>query len=76
MRAQRFLCGERRGTGNFRGAASRCSLFRGKNVRVSVVGDAKSVRCPECRGGRFSEVANVLHKRDFSIRDCHIVCCR
>ena len=24
-----------------------------------------SVRCPEFRGGRFSEVANVLHKRDF-----------
>ena len=27
--------------------------------------DAKSVRCLEFRGGRFSEVANVLHKRDF-----------
>ena len=25
----------------------------------------KSVRCSEFRGGRFSEVANVLHKRDF-----------
>ena len=27
--------------------------------------DAKSVRCSEFRGGCFSEVANVLHKRDF-----------
>ena len=27
--------------------------------------DSKSVRCSEFRGGRFSEVANVLHKRDF-----------
>ena len=27
--------------------------------------DAKSVRCSEFRGGRFSDVANVLHKRDF-----------
>ena len=25
----------------------------------------KSVRCSEFRGGRFSEVANVLHKRAF-----------
>ena len=25
----------------------------------------KSVRCLEFRGGRFSEVANVLHKQDF-----------
>ena len=56
---------ERRGTDNFRGVASGCPLFRGKNVRESAVGDAKSVRCSEFRGGRFSEVANVLHKRDF-----------
>ena len=28
-------------------------------------GDAKSVCYSEFRGGRFSEVANVLHKRDF-----------
>ena len=45
--------------------ASGCSLFRGKNVRKKRGGDAKSVRCSEFRGGRFSEVANVLHKRDF-----------
>ena len=47
------------------GVASRCPLFRGKNVRSSMVGTETSVRCPEFRGGRFSEVANVLHKRDF-----------
>ena len=45
--------------------ASRCPLFRGKYVRKKRGGDAKSVRCSEFRGGRFSEVANVLHKRDF-----------
>ena len=45
--------------------ASGCPLFRGKNVRKKRGGDAKSVRCSEFRGGRFSEVANVLHKRDF-----------
>ena len=47
------------------GVASGCPLFRGNNVRCSAVGTEKSVRCPEFRGGRFSEVANVLHKRDF-----------
>ena len=47
------------------GVASGCPLFRGKNVRCSAVGTEKSVRCPEFRGGRFSEVANALHKRDF-----------
>ena len=47
------------------GVAFGCPLFRGKNVRCSAVGIEKSVRCPEVRGGRFSEVANVLHKRDF-----------
>ena len=41
-----------------------CPLFRGKNVRESVVG-TRSVRCSEFRGGRFSEVANVLYKWDF-----------
>ena len=49
---------------NFRGVASGCLLFRGKNVRESAVG-TRSVRCSEFRGGRFTEVANVLHKRDF-----------
>ena len=62
MRAQRFFCGA---PDNFRGVASGCSLFRGKNVRKKRGGDAESVRCSEFRGGRFSEVANVLHKRDF-----------
>ena len=47
------------------GVASLCTLFRGKNVQCSAVGTKKSVRCPEFRGDRFSEVANVLHKRDF-----------
>ena len=32
---------------------------------VARLGPRKNVRCPEFRGGRFSEVANVLHKRDF-----------
>ena len=32
---------------------------------LEVVASRRSVRCPEFRGGRFSEVANVLHKRDF-----------
>ena len=39
-------------------------LFRGKIIRESAV-ETRSVRCSEFRGGRFSEVANVLHKRDF-----------
>ena len=47
------------------GVASGCPLFRGKNVRSSAVGTETSVCCLEFRGGRFSEVANVLHKRDF-----------
>ena len=61
MRAQRFSGAP----DNFREVASGCPLFRGKNVRKKRGGDAKSVRCSEFRGGRFSEVANVLHKRDF-----------
>ena len=65
VRAQRFYVVGGEATDNFRGVASGCPLFRGKNVRESAVGDAKSVRCSEFRGGRFSEVANVLHKRDF-----------
>ena len=48
-----------------KGVASGCPLFRGNNVRCSAVGTEKSVRCPEFSGGRFSEVAIVLHKRDF-----------
>ena len=47
------------------GVAFGCPLFRDKNVRCSAVGTEKSVRCPEFRGGRFLEIANVLHKRDF-----------
>ena len=50
---------------NYARVASGCSLFRGKNVWCSTVGTKKSVHCPEFRGGRFSEVANVLHKQDF-----------
>ena len=34
-------------------------------MRCSAVGTERSVRCLDFRGGRFSEVANVLHKRDF-----------
>ena len=47
------------------GVASRCPLFRGKNVQCSTVGTEKSVCCPEIRSGCFSEVANVLHKQNF-----------
>ena len=65
MRAQRFYVVRGEAPDNFRGVASGCPLFRGKNVRESAVGNAKTVRCSEFRGGRFSEVANVLHKRDF-----------
>ena len=35
-------------------------LFRGKNVREKAFGTEISVRLPEFRGGRFSEVGNVL----------------
>ena len=52
------------------GVASGCPLFRGKYVHCSAVGTVKSVRCPEFRGGRFSEVANVLHKWDFQSVTC------
>ena len=45
--------------------ASRCPLFRGENVCKKCGGDAKLVCCSEFRGGRFSEVANVLHKQGF-----------
>ena len=62
VRAQRFYVVRGEAPDNFRGVASGCPLFRGKNVRKKRGGDAKSVRCSEFRGGRFSEVANVLHK--------------
>ena len=42
MRAQRFYAVRGEAPDNFRGVASRCALFRGKNVRESS-GDAK---CP------------------------------
>ena len=45
---------------NFRGVASGCPLFRGKNVRWSAVRREYFVRCPESGSVRFSEVANVL----------------
>ena len=41
--------------------ASGCPLFRGKNVQCSAAGTKRSFRCPEFGGGRFSEVASVLH---------------
>ena len=37
-----------------------CPLFGGKNMSQKRVGTYDSVRCPEFRGGHFSEVANVL----------------
>ena len=41
------------------------SLFRGKNVSEKAYGTGISVRCPKFRGGRFSEVGNVLLVWDF-----------
>ena len=42
-------------------------------MRCSAVGTEKSVRCSEFRGGRFSEVANVLYKRDFQSVTAHFI---
>ena len=42
-----------------------CPLFGGKNTLKKRFGTKDGVRCPEFRGGRFSEVANVLQVWDF-----------
>ena len=42
-----------------------CPLIGGKNTLQKRFGTKDSVRCLEFRGGRFSEVANVLQVRDF-----------
>ena len=42
-----------------------CPLFGGKNTLQKRFGTKNSVRCSEFRGGRFSEVANVLQVWDF-----------
>ena len=42
-----------------------CPLFGGKNTLQKRFGIKDSVRCSEFRGGRFSEVANVLQVWDF-----------
>ena len=42
-----------------------CPLFGGKNTLHKCFGSKDSVRCSEFRGGRFSEVANVLQVWDF-----------
>ena len=42
-----------------------CPLFGGKNTLQKRFGTKDSVRCSEFRGGRFSEVASVLHVWDF-----------
>ena len=42
-----------------------CPLFGGKNTLKKRFGTKDGVRCPEFRGGRFSEVANVLQLWDF-----------
>ena len=41
VRAQRFYVVRGEAPDNFRGVASGCSLFRGKNVRESAVGTQK-----------------------------------
>ena len=66
VRAQRFYV---EAPDNFRGVAFGCALFRGKNVRESAGwgGGGGREKCPlfAVKGGRFSEVDNVLNKRDF-----------
>ena len=42
-----------------------CPVFGGKNTLQIRFGTKDSVRCSEFRGGRFSEVANVLQVWDF-----------
>ena len=41
VRAQRFYVGRGEAPDNFRGVASGCPIFRGKNVRESAVGTRK-----------------------------------
>ena len=43
----------------------KCPLFGGKNTLQKCFGTKDSVCCSEFRGGRFSEVANVLQVWDF-----------
>ena len=75
MRAQRFYV-ERRGTGQSRGVASGCALFRGKNIRESAVGTRKvsAVRNLEVVASRRYLMYYI--NGIFSIRDCHSVRCR
>ena len=58
---------------NFRGVASGCSLFRGKNAWWSAVRRKDYVRRSESGSVRFSEVANVLQHLliDGMIRGCY-----
>ena len=42
-----------------------CPLLEGKNTFQKRFETYDSVRCPEFRGGRFSEVANVLQVLGF-----------
>ena len=42
-----------------------CPLFGGKNTLQKRFGAYDNVCCPEFRGGRFSEVANVLQVSGF-----------
>ena len=42
-----------------------CPLSGGKNTLQKRFGTYDNVRCPEFRGGRFSEVANVLQVSGF-----------
>ena len=47
-------------------ALSRCGFRSVRYLEVNVLfGTEISVRCPEFRGGRFSEVGNVLQAWDF-----------
>ena len=47
------------------GGVPECLLFGGKNTVQKRFGTYDSVRCPEFRGGHFSEVANVLQASGF-----------
>ena len=60
-----FMRGEARHRGTILGEwlpGARCLEVK---MYVKARWGRESVRCSEFRGGRFSEVANVLHKRDF-----------
>ena len=64
--AELHACRYKRGRGcNVKVWFPECPLFGGKNTLQKCFGTKDSVRYLEFRGGRFSEVANVLQVWDF-----------